>query len=129
MTEKDPYLVILDRQTKKAESIDPGLLACRRGAQGHHWEAVAPDFETKLRGAKAVAFQCSNCYAIKRGVVSTRFGEWLDQPRTEYPDGYLVTRDPNTIGPTLSAQAVRRAFVKLLDDNLDSIVELHHEHG
>ena len=82
--EQDPYVQLLKRQIKRAETLTAEHLTCRRGALGHHWQAVQPDFQTKVRGALAVAYQCQGCLCIKRGVVSKRYGEWLAKPIIEF---------------------------------------------
>lgn len=128
MSEQDPYLALLKRQIKRTDQLSETHLGCRRGALGHHWQPVKPDFEIKVSGALAVAYQCSHCYAIKRGTVSKRFGEWLSPPNIEYPEGYLIPKAHDEIGPTVSAQAVRAAFVKRVQaaiEDLDDMVVLH----
>lgn len=128
MSKQDPYLALLIRQIKRTDQLAVNHLGCRRGALGHHWEPVKPDFEVNVRGAIAVAYQCSHCYAIKRGTVSKRFGEWLSPPNIEYPEGYLIPKVNDEIGPTVSAQAVRAAFVHRVQgsiENLNDIVVLH----
>lgn len=130
MSEQDPYLALLKRQTTRAKQLSTEHLSCRRGALGHNWVAVRPDFDIAVRGALAVAFQCQSCLAIKRGVVSKRFGEWLTQPHTEYPDKYLVPREKGETGPSLSAQSVRAVFVeRILADlsELPPITPLQHQ--
>jgi hypothetical protein len=92
--------------------------------------AVQPDFQTNVRGALAVAYQCQGCLCIKRGVVSKRFGEWLANPTIEYPDGYLLSKADNE--PTVSAQSVRAAFVARVQSDIEGLpdmiaLEHHHE--
>lgn len=130
-TEQDPYVELLKRQIKRAQQLDDNHLGCRRGALGHAWIAVRPDLDVKIRGAAAVAYQCQSCLAIKRGVVSKRYGEWLSNPTIEYPDGYLVRKEDGEMGPALSAQSVRAEFVaRTLKDlgGLPPIHELDHHH-
>ena len=119
--EKDPYVELLKRQIKRTDQLTPEHLGCRRGAMGHNWEPVPPDFNVKIRGAAAVASQCQRCFAIKRGVVSKRYGEWLSPPNIEYPEGYLIPKVPNETGPTVSAQAVRAAFVSRVQSAIESL--------
>ena len=120
--EQDPYVQLLKRQIKRAETLTTENLACRRGALGHHWSPVQPDFDTKIRGAVAVAYQCQGCLGIKRGVMSKRFGEWLAEPRVEYPDDYLLVRTGNE--PTVSAQSVRAAFVARIQSDIEGLPEM-----
>ena len=123
-TEKDPYIQLLNRQIKRTDRLSVTHLGCRRGAQGHSWIPVKPDFEVKVRGATAVAFQCQQCLAIKRGVVSNRYGEWLSKPTIEYPEGYLIPKAKGETGPTVSAQAVRAAFVKRVQSQIDHLQDM-----
>ena len=130
--EKDPYVELLKRQIKRTDQLTPEHLGCRRGAMGHNWEPVSPDFDIKIRGAIAVAYQCQRCYAIKRGVVSKRYGEWLSPPSIEYPEGYLIPKAAGETGPTVSAQAVRAAFIKRVQsaiEDLRPMVVLHEPVG
>lgn len=120
-SEPDPYLKLLRRQIDRTNLLSDTHLGCRRGALGHNWEPVKPDHEAKVRGAVAVAFQCSRCDAIKRGIVSKRYGEWLAKPIIEYPEGYLLVKDPNEKGPQMSAQAVRAAFVARVQASIDAL--------
>lgn len=122
--EADPYLALLKRQIHRTDQLSAEHLGCRRGALGHHWQPVKPDFDIKVRGALAVAYQCSHCYAIKRGTVSKRFGEWLSPPNIEYPEGYLIPKVPNETGPTVSAQAVRAAFVQRVQGNVEKLQDM-----
>ena len=125
MTEaNDPYIELLKRQIKRTDIISAEHLGCRRGAMGHNWEPVQPDFDVKVRGASSVAYQCQRCFAIKRGVVSNRYGEWLTQPSIEYPEGYLIPREPNETGPTVSAQAVRAAFVNRVQSKVTELTKM-----
>lgn len=125
MTEpKDPYLSLLDRQIKRTTELSFDHLSCRQGALNHSWQPVEPDFATKLRGARARADQCTRCFAIKRYVVSRRYGEYLSDPKIEYPEGYLLNRRAQEKGRIVSAQAVRAAFVKRLEDDLPPMVIL-----
>lgn len=119
-TEQDPYIALLKRQIKTAETLTTEHLSCRRGALGHSWMAVQPDFEIKVRGAIAVAYQCQSCLAIKRGTVSKRFGEWLSPPHTEYPEGYLIPRKKES-GASVSAQSVRAAFVARVQSEIGKL--------
>jgi hypothetical protein len=128
--EQDPYVELLKRQIKRADTLTTEHLTCRRGALGHHWMAVQPDFKTNVRGAVPVAYQCQGCLCIKRGVVSKRFGEWLANPSIEYPDGYLLSKAGNE--PTVSAQSVRAAFVARVQSDIEGLPEMialehHHE--
>ena len=122
--EQDPYVALLKRQIKRTDILSENHLMCRRGALGHAWAPVEPDFDVKVRGATAVAFQCQRCYAIKRGTVSNRYGEWLSPPHFEYPEGYLIPKEPDEIGPTVSAQAVRAAFVKRVQSNAEALLPM-----
>lgn len=129
-TEQDPYVQLLKRQISRARQLSTEHLSCRRGALGHNWLAVRPDFEVKVKGALAVAYQCQSCLAIKRGVVSKRFGEWLSNPNVEYPDNYLIRKEKGESGPSLSAQSVRATFVARVQAELDGlppITELRHD--
>ena len=132
MTEQDPYVELLKRQIARAKNIDPSLLGCRRGALSHAWQAVQPDFKVSVRGAAAVAYQCERCQAIKRGVISKKYGEWLSTPQIEYPDGYLVHREDGETGPALSSQSVRAAFTAQVIKDLAELPEItplqHHPH-
>lgn len=121
---KDPYLTLLDRQIKRTVELTFDHLSCRQGALNHSWQPVEPDFSTNLRGARAMAMQCTRCFAIKRYVVSKRYGEYLSDPVIEYPEGYLLTRRSGEKGRVVSAQAVRAAFVKRLEDELPPMVVL-----
>lgn len=110
--EKNPRLALIDRQIKRIAQIDTVLLTCRQGALNHAWHLVQPDFDTGIRGAKAVAQQCERCLTIKRYVVSIRYGEVLDGPTYEYPTGYKIKKERGETGRVISSQAVRAEFAK-----------------
>jgi hypothetical protein len=112
MTEKDPYLELLERQIKRTADLTDDYLSCRQGALSHAWQAVQPDWDPNVKGVRAVAFQCTRCLAIKRQNVSVRYGELMGPPSYEYPEGFMLSRKPTDTGRILSAQAVRAAFVK-----------------
>jgi hypothetical protein len=129
VTEKDPYVELLDVQIKSTKALSTEHLSCRRGAMGHAWQPVQPDWDPHTRGVVPVASQCSRCLTIRRQNVSKRFGEQLTTPTYEYPEGYQLRRDGDTKGPALMAQAVRAAFVqRMLKDvnDLPEIVQLDH---
>lgn len=125
MTEKDPYLVLLDKQIKRTEDLATDHLGCRQGALNHAWHLVQPDWNPKVRGVKAVAQQCQRCLTIKRSIVSVRYGELMAPPTYEYPDGYqLHKKASDGKGRIVSAQAVRAAFVKRVMKELDTLPEM-----
>lgn len=122
--EKDPWLVLLDRQVKRTSELSDDHLSCRLGALNHAWKLVQPDWKP-TKGVKAVAQQCQRCLCIKRSNVSIRYGELLSPPTYEYPEGYQLIKRPTEKGRILSAQAVRAAFVKrLVGDELDPMIML-----
>ena len=128
MTEKDPYLVLLDKQIKRTNDLATDHLSCRQGALNHAWHLVQPDWKPKVRGVRPVAQQCTRCFTIKRSNVSERFGELMSSPTYEYPEGYQLVKKPSDKGRIVSAQAVRAAFVKRVKDqleNLPTMVVLH----
>lgn len=132
MTEKDPYLVLLDKQIKRTEDLATDHLGCRQGALNHAWHLVQPDFDPKVRGVRAMAQQCQRCLTIKRSIVSVRYGELMAPPTYEYPEGYQLHKKPSDgKGRIVSAQAVRAAFVRRVVselgslDNLPEMVVIH----
>jgi hypothetical protein len=123
--EKDPYLVLLDSQIGRTKDLSTEHLSCRQGALNHAWHLVQPDWKP-IKGVRAVAQQCSRCFAIKRSNVSIRYGELLAPPTYEYPEGYQLARHPGDKGRIVSAQAVRAAFVKRSEStNLPAMIVLH----
>ena len=108
VTEKDPYLDLLDKQIKALSKLENVDLGCRIGAQGHNWQQVQPDWKPTLKGVQAMAKQCKNCKTIVRANVSARYGEYLTGPTYEYPDGYQL---PST-GERIRPQSVRAEWIK-----------------
>lgn len=123
-TEKDPYLVLLDKQIKRTANLSTEHLSCRQGALNHAWQAVQPDWDPKIRGVKAVAMQCTRCLAIKRQNVSVRYGELMASPSYEYPEGFTLHKHPTEKGRILSAQAVRAAFLKRVAEDIYTLPEM-----
>ncbi len=108
---EDPGLDLIDRQIGRTKELTTEHLTCRVGGLSHAWHLVQPDWKPG-RGVRAVAQQCSRCFAIKRYNCSTRYGLMLDSPRYEYPSGYLIHKEAGEEGPVLSANAVRAALGK-----------------
>jgi hypothetical protein len=123
-TEKDPHLVLLQRQMKRAADMATEHLACRQGALNHAWQAVRPDWDPKVKGVKPMAYQCSRCLTIKRQNVSVRFGELMARPSYEYPEGFVLHRGEGERGRILSAQAVRAAFIKRVQEDQALLPEM-----
>jgi hypothetical protein len=124
MTEKDPHLILLEKQMKRAADSATEHLACRQGALNHAWQAVKPDWDPKVKGVKPMAYQCTRCLTIKRQNVSVRYGELMARPNYQYPEGFVLRRAEGEKGRLLSAQAVRAEFIKrvLADSALPDIV-------
>ena len=117
--ERDEYVRQLKAQIKELGKVDLNLLGCRRGAMGHHWQLVQPDWKPGSSGVVPMAKQCTHCYAVMRVNVSKRFGEYLETPRYHYPKGYLIPRNSG-IGP-VSSRAVRAAFLDRVSKELDEL--------
>ena len=122
MSEKDPWLVLLDGQIKELAQLDQTYLECRIGALGHNWRAVKPDWKPS-QGVTAMAKQCTHCTAVVRMNVSTRYGEILASPRYEYPEGYQVKASN---GP-IRSQAVRATWAKKLRESVLPEITPHRE--
>lgn len=103
----------LDRQVHRANELE--YLACRRGADGHHWQRCKPDF-TPTVGIATVK-QCLRCKTIRREIHGT-YGEMLAADY-EYPVGYLYHRNPDDPRgePLLPPRAVRKSYDELISAN------------
>lgn len=119
MTNDAEEAKIIRRQVKMLGSVSLDHLSCRRGATGHLWHLVQPDWTPDSSGVIALAKQCQRCFAIMRVNVSKRFGEYLDNPRYQYPRGYLIKRDPNM--PPIRTSSVRAAFLDRVSNELDDL--------
>jgi len=122
MKKKDSYVIELNSMKARARKVD--YLSCRRGALSHAWQAVQPDFDSPVKGGRAVARQCTRCLAIVRSVVDKKFGEYLSGPHYEYPEGYLDKRGKGQ--RALSSHSVRAVFAEIYGkaDNLPEIEQL-----
>jgi hypothetical protein len=122
-TEKDPYLVMLDKQIRALGKLDEVNLGCRIGAIGHRWQQVQPDWKPDVKGVTAIAKQCTVCDTIVRYNISTRYGEYLGHPRYEYPDDYQLP----TTGDRIRPQAVRAEWAKRMRAAvLPEMIQLEH---
>lgn len=117
--ENDEYVKQIKAQVKELGKVPLHMLGCRRGAMGHHWQLVRPDWKPTSRGVVGMAKQCTNCYAVMRVDVSRRFGEYLSRPRYDYPEGYLM-HGTNEMGP-ITSRAVRAAFLSRMEAEIDEL--------
>lgn len=111
-TEADePFIEQRLAEIKRLKGLTTEHLGCRRGALGHNWRLVQPDWKPGVQGVTPVAKQCLNCKAVVRYNISSRLGEKLDVPRYQYPDGYTLPQDPDGLratSPAVSAEFARR---------------------
>ena len=111
---------LLNRQLKKADTLDPELLECRVGGRRHRWSRRKPDFEPAA-GQAVAAFQCDHCRTIKRMAFGSRYGEVIFC-HYQYPEGYRLKRcDNEGHGPVLSPAAVRLSLAKRQSDDLPDL--------
>lgn len=79
----------LKKALKRANELE--YLECRRGASGHHWVRVVPDFGTHVSDF-ALMWECRTCETIKRAACN-RYGEYVMRPSYQYCEGYMAQPD------------------------------------
>lgn len=96
---------LLTRQINRANRLTTERLACRVGADRHHWVQCKPDIVARI--GVPIVHQCEKCDTIKRVIFAPQTGEVLLRSY-EYPADYLLRRsDIDGDEPLMSSAAVR----------------------
>ena len=117
--DSEPFIEQRLAEISYVKNLTTDHLGCRRGALGHGWRYVTPDWKPRIKGVTAVAKQCHVCKTVVRYNISTRLGEKLDVPRYQYPIGYRLSKDPDGARATsgaVSAEFARRMRKAVLPD-------------